>query len=332
MNGSDPRRVTVALVVAALLEPLLTLIHELAHATVALTQTEGLVTVRVGRSPAAWRMRLGRLQLALHPRPGRNEPAGLATVYAKLGFGVRIAFFLAGPLAHSAAATAILVLAIHAQSTTFQIVGVLLLVMALRNLVPRERNGHPSDGRRLLDELRNRGAPQPPTSVLEASLAETRTRWWVLFTHIKQIPDWQRLGSLLAAAPTALGYAPEDRSDSHAALCKVAYAGWCWREAERGQPERLRQPVLDAIHAATRTGALEPLLTARAANALAASSTDLSLGCPGDSDAERQAFLSAAFERLPKHLADSTPIGFRTFAWRYGLALHDVERARRSTS
>ena len=63
----------------------------------------------------------------------------------------------------------------------------------------------------------------------------------------------------------------------------------------------------------------------------ATKNTDLSLGCPGNSDAERQAFLSAAFERLPKPLADSVPIGFRTFAWRYGLALHDVERLRRSS-
>ena len=57
--------------------------------------------------------------------------------------------------------------------------------------------------------------------------------------------------------------------------------------------------------------------------------TDLSPACPGSSEAERQAFLSAAFDRLPKRLVDNTPIGHRTFAWRYGLALHDVERLRR---
>jgi hypothetical protein len=253
----------------------------------------------------------------------------MATVHARFGFGGRIAFLIAGPGAEAAAAAAILALAIHTRSSTFQIVGVLWLIVALSNLVPSERNGFRSDGRRLLDELRSRGARRPPISTLEGSLAETRARWIVLFTDMKQIPDWQRLARLLLGAPIALGFPAEDRSDTHQALCKVAYAGWCWRAAERGHPERLRQPVLDAIHAATKTGAVEPLLTARAANAVAASDTDLSLACPGDSEVEQQAFLRTAFERLPKTLADSTPIGHRTFAWRYGLALHDVERLRR---
>jgi hypothetical protein len=253
----------------------------------------------------------------------------LATVYARLGFRGRIAYLVAGPAAEAGAATLVLLLAIHTHSSTFQLVGVLLLGDALINLVPRERHGFRSDGGRLLDALSGSGAPRRPTSTLEDCLAETRSRWFVLFSDIRQIRDWERLARLLAAAPTALGYAQKDRKDIAQALWKVAFAGWCWREAERGQPERLRQPVLDAIHQATKTGALEPLLTARAANALAASNTDLSLGCPGDSEAERQAFLSAAFEYLPKPLADSTPIGFRSFAWRYGLALHDVDRLRR---
>jgi hypothetical protein len=329
MNGISPHLLMVAVVVAFLLAPLLVLIHELGHAAVALTRTEGLVTVRVGRSPAAWQMRFGRLRLHLNPWPGRNEPAGVATVHARFGFAGRIAFFIAGPIAGIAAASATLALAIHARSGIFQIVGVLWLIWTLSDIVPSGRNAFRNDGRRLLDELRSRDESRPPISALEASLAETRARWIVLFTDMRQIPDWQRLARLLVAAPTALGFAPEDRGHAHQALCKVAYAGWCWREAERGQPERLRQPVLDAIHAATKTGAVEPLLTARAANAVAASNTDLSLACPGDSEAERQAFLCSAFEHLPKTLADSSPIGHRAFAWRYGLALHDVERLRR---
>jgi hypothetical protein len=221
-----------------------------------------------------------------------------------------------------------LALAIYTRSSTFEIVGVLLLAAALASFIPSGHRGSRSDGRRLLDELRARNAPQPPRSALEASLEETHTRWVVLFSHMKQVPDWKRLAGLLAAAPTALGYAPNDRSAAHQALCRVAYGGWSWREAERGRPERLRQPVLDALHEATKSGAVEPLLTARAASALAASDTDLSPACPGSSEAERQAFLSAAFERLPARLVDNTPIGHRTFAWRYGLALHDIERLR----
>lgn len=328
MNGISPHLLIEAVLVAVLLAPLLALIHELGHAAVALSRTEGLVTVRVGRSPAAWQMRVGRLRFQLSLRPARNEPAGLATAHARLNFAGRLAFLMAGPTADAAAAAAILALATYARSTMFQVVGVLLLVAALLNFVPSEHRGFPSDGRRLLDALRRRNAPQPPRSTLEDSLEETHTRWVVLFSHMKQVPDWKQLARLLAAAPAALGYAPDDRGLAHEALCKVAYGGWSWREAERGHPERLRQPVLDALHEATKSGAVEPLLTARAASALAASDTDLSPACPGSSEAERQAFLSAAFERLPKRLVDNTPIRHRTFAWRYGLALHDIERLR----
>jgi hypothetical protein len=237
---------------------------------------------------------------------------------------------MAGPIADAAAASAILALAIYARSTLFQIVGVLLLVAALISFVPSEHRGFRSDGRRLLDELRGGNAPQPPRSVLESSLEETHTRWVVLFSHMKQVPKWKRLARLLAAAPTALGYEQDDRGAAHQALCKVAYGGWSWRESERGHPERLRQPVLDALHEARKSGAVEPLLTARAASALAASGVDLSPACPGGSEAERQALLTAAIERLPKGLVENTPIGHRMFAWRYGLALHDIERLRGS--
>ena len=328
MNGISPDLLIAAVFLAALLTPVLTLIHELGHAAVALTRTEGLVTVRVGRSAAPWQMRFGRLRVQLSLRPARHEPAGLATVHARLSFAGRIAFLMAGPIADAAAAAAILALAIYARSTTFQIVGVLLLTTALLSLVPSEHLGFRSDGRRVLDELRGRNAPRQARSALESLLEETHTRWVVLFSHMKQVPEWKRLARLLAAAPTALGYAPDDRDPAHQALCKVAYGGWSWRESERGHPERLRQPVLDALHEATKSDAVEPLLTARAASALAASDIDLSPACPGSSEAERQAFLAAAFERLPKRLVDNTAVGQRTFAWRYGLALHDIERLR----
>jgi hypothetical protein len=328
MNGISPDLLIVAFFVAALLTPVLTLIHEFGHAAVALARTEGLVTVRLGRSPAVWQKRFGRLRFQLSPRPARHEPAGIATVHARLSFGGRIAFLVAGPIADAAAASAILALAIYARSTLFQIVGVLLLAAALISFVPSEHRGFRSDGRRLLDELRGRNAPHLPRSVLESSLEETHARWVVLFSHMKQVPEWKRLARLLTAAPTALGYEQADRGDAHQALCKVAYGGWSWRESERGDPERLRQPVLDALHEATKSGAVEPLLTARAASALAASNVDLSPACPGSSEAERQAFHTAAFERLPKRLVDNTSSGQRTFAWRYGIALHDIECLR----
>jgi len=57
---------------------------------------------------------------------------------------------------------------------------------------------------------------------------------------------------------------------------------------------------------------------------------ELGLASPGADDAERKAFLAAAFRRIPAELRPATiPETQQQFSFRYGVALHDVERARR---
>src|SRR3954470_15305589 len=105
---SRPTDVFAALLLGTLFLPLLVLVHELGHAVVGLARTEGLVTVNVGRAPAVWRARVGRLALELSPFPARNGPAGFARIYARYGAGTCVALALAGPVAEACAATGIL--------------------------------------------------------------------------------------------------------------------------------------------------------------------------------------------------------------------------------
>lgn len=334
MNGGGTLILIAGCVTAALLAPALVLVHELGHATVGLVRTEGLVKVRVGRSPARWRLRLGRLDLELNPVPARNAPAGLAMMYARFGVGTKVALALAGPLAQAGAAGLVLLFGLHEHSTLLATVGVLWLIEAALNLVPRERNGLRSDGAYLLDALRGaRAAPRvalngSTTAPFMQSLADTYSRWLVLFSDPNSAVKTARRARLLGGAPVALGYGPDDQSTIPLGLWRLAFAGWCWREVEHGEPERLREVALDAVHTATRSGAFEPNLTALAARSLATSAAELGLASPGANDAERKAFLAAAFRQVPTALRPAViPEQQQRFAFRYGVALHDVERA-----
>lgn len=65
--------VAIVLVVTVLL-PILTLVHELGHAAVALRVSEGPVEVHVGRAPAQLRFRVGRLLVSFSALPPRGVP------------------------------------------------------------------------------------------------------------------------------------------------------------------------------------------------------------------------------------------------------------------
>jgi hypothetical protein len=87
--------------------------------------------------------------------------------------------------------------------------------------------------------------------------------------------------------------------------------------------------VLDAVHSATTAGAVEPNLTGLATRALATGTTDLGLASPGADDNERTRFLDTAFLRLPAAVRlPSIPEAQQRFAFRYGVALRDIERVR----
>jgi hypothetical protein len=151
MNDGGAGRLVFAGALASLGAPVLVLVHELGHAAVGLARTEGLVAVRVGASPARWRLRVGRLQLELDPRPARNAPAGLALVHARVGVGTKIALTLAGPLAEASAAALLIGAGVKLHMLVLTLAGVLGAGDALANLVPFARHGHRSDGRYLLD-------------------------------------------------------------------------------------------------------------------------------------------------------------------------------------
>jgi len=235
MNGGGVLMFIAGAAVATVCAPVLVLVHELGHATVGLLRTEGLVRVRVGRSPARWRLRVGRLELELNPLPARNAPAGLAMVYARSGAGTKAALALAGPFAEAGAAGVVLLLGLHERVLFLQILGVLGLVDAVLNLVPRERHGLRSDGAHLLDALRNTREVSHPalngstTAPFMQSLADTYSRWLVLFSRPTSDVRTARLGQLLGGAPIALGYEPGDRSAVPLGLWRLSFAGWCWR-------------------------------------------------------------------------------------------------------
>ena len=330
MNGGGVGSLVVTLALVASSVPLIVLIHELGHAVVGLIRTEGLVNVRVGRTPPRWRTRLGRLELELNPVLARNSPAGLAKVYAESGVGTQVALILAGPLAEAAAGAVILVVGVHLRLGLAAIVGGFWILNALLNLVPRTRHGRSSDGACLVAALRKaRTAPREPAGSLERTLADTFSRWVVQFTTAKGSVQTPRRMGLLGGAPVALGHAPDDRGTLAVSLWRLAYAGWCWREVEHGDFARIREAALDAVHAATTAGAVEPNLTGLATRTLATGTTDLALASPGVDDDERRRFLDTALLRIPTAVRlPSIPEEHQRFAFRYGIALHDVERVR----
>ena len=336
MNGSSGWMLWLV-VWAFALPPFLILAHELGHAVVALARTEGLVTIEVGRQPAPLRGRVGRLVLAVNPLPGRANVAGLARVFAKMPPRDQIALALAGPLAQGAASLAVLLVAADVHSPALAFVAVVGFVLGAANLLPFTRGGRRSDGRRVLDAVREMRAPPSLKTALNGSradpfrteLADTTARWFVLFTDAKSPFRTDTRRKLLGGAPVTLGYAPDDGGPEALALWRLAWGGWCWREVERGEPQRLREATLDAVHRATLAGKVEPDLTFFAARFLATSGIELGLASPGPDDELRTRFLAAAFARLDRGLRpDSIASEQQRFAFLYGVALRDVERVR----
>jgi len=94
---------------------------------------------------------------------------------------------------------------------------------------------------------------------------------------------------------------------------------------------RLVTDVLGVWRVAAQRGLVGITLTGCAAHLLAEGGAELWLASPGRTDAERKGFLARAFNEL-------SPIGHapldaerRLFAFRYGIALHDVEQVAESS-
>jgi hypothetical protein len=154
--------VVAVVLTATVFLPLLTLLHELGHAVVALRVTTGAVHVDVGRQPALVRLRLGRLFVTFSPLPPRGVPFAGVCMYQRSSRRplAELALLLAGPGVN---ALATLVLGVLALSTlhvepmwltlTLTSGALLALVAFLYNIDPRPA----SRGERMRVEVRRDG-------------------------------------------------------------------------------------------------------------------------------------------------------------------------------
>jgi hypothetical protein len=321
-------------VLAFLVFPLMMLVHEAGHASVGLLRTEGLVVLQVGRSPGWLRGRVGRLAFQFSPVPTWDKIAGSARTLARMTRGDWIAYSLAGAAAQLVALAVLVPLIAETSGSVHASLAwawaVCFLEVAL-NLVPRQVAGHWSDGAYLRAALRMQGPDPrlrpPPESTVDAFKAElddTVSRWVVLFTDEHASVRTERRLGMLNGAGRAIGLRREPGAMATARW--HALAGWCWRECERGNPERRREAVELAWRRVAQQRLVGRVLAVATAAALA-SDPDLALGSPGSTDAERRAFLNLAFERL-RPPADLSALDEqdRLHCFRYGVALHDVER------
>ena len=155
------------------------------------------------------------------------------------------------------------------------------------------------------------------------------SRLLVLYTDVHSPVRTTRRSELLSGAPAALGRPGAIDNPQALALWQLAFACWCWRNVERrGRHELASRSSPRCPPPATGCGPHRTALTIRAARELATGATDLNQGCPGPSARERAAFLAGAFRTLPAEFRTAVlPEAQRKFAFNYGVALHDVERA-----
>jgi hypothetical protein len=202
--------------------------------------------------------------------------------------GDAIAYVAAGPALQALVGVALFSIG----RPLLQFVGALAVVWALVNLYPRDRHGHASDGALLVRVLRTR---QWRARTATDEIAEAANVAYAAFE--RNLTEERR--RVLA----------EGLGDP--ALLRAAYLGWCWGEASADH--RPREAALDALHEATRRGAVEPALTIAAARCLAAKGST-----PGRDEGLtfHERFVPGRDERDVK----------RAFA--YGVAVRDIERIR----
>jgi hypothetical protein len=290
--------------------------HELGHATVGLTRSEGLVVVRAGSRSPKWRHRLGRLQLELGavPLPFEKSDA-VAEVYARFARSTKVMFALAGPAAGGAAAALFMLLGSRLQFLPLQIVGCLALLVDVANLLPFRVRGVRSDGAYLVEALEGRRAgPSEAAGELDAIGA----RWLVLATNVHGAfaPRDRAIGAGLSSK---MQRARSDDDQEAMAIHQLTFAGWCWREAEQGDTTPIRESVLDARHRATQAGLRRADIIAAAAGELVRERIDFAAGSPTPDSLERgleRARANPAYAELPD--------GKAQVAFCFGVAMHDV--------
>lgn len=324
----------LAVLAFVVVSPLLVLAHELGHAAVGLVGTEGLVRVNVGREPGLVRGRLGRLAFELSPLPSRTAAPGLATTYARLSPARRVVYAAAGPATET---VVLVVLLLPVLQRTHGLVHQALVVVwlygvsrVLFNLVPSTIGERRSDGGLIADTLRSQehdSRPRERAAGPEAFLREfeaTKARWLALITDTGSTSRTERRARVLGGVAVALRLDPE--RGPGATACLWSFAGWCWREVERGGDRlRIEDGLIAALAEAEQLGLTGDVRLAQAAG-IAAGAVDLGLGSPGPSDDERRGFLARAFREVgPVEPPAPLDEQLRWFAFRYGAAVHGLE-------
>ena len=311
---NNPAAVFTFFVLNALAWWVVVLAHELGHAAVGLTRTEGLVIVRVGRRSPKWRRRLGRLLLELGPVPMFSS-RGEAEVHARLGRPTKVMFAVAGPVVGSVAAAALIVLGARFEFPPLKIIGWVAMAFDFANLIPFRFRGFRSDGAYLLAALRDEASSAANGA---DELDAIATRWFALVTNAR--PTFDRCSpEILANVLVLLGRALNDRSNEGRALIRLALAGWCWRRAERGDTAAIRDRVLDVRHRVALRGMPREATLVAAACELADEHVDLASASPVASSLDRGIECG-----LSVKAPDSLPEEQQRFAFRFGVAMHDV--------
>jgi hypothetical protein len=163
---------------------------------------------------------------------------------------------------------------------------------------------------------------------LVEELNATHERCRLLF--MEQRERWvtrERVDSISAGLNPLYSQHPPTAEEQRG-LGRLALVGWCWREAERGRPEAIRDSILASYRAALAEPEVrETLVLAWASWKFLADGGHPGLASPGRTKRLRLAFLEAAFEKM--HEAWGATAGIDTargkWAFHHGVVLNDVE-------
>jgi hypothetical protein len=159
-------------------------------------------------------------------------------------------------------------------------------------------------------------------------LNETLDRSRVLFMQRERWTTPERVESIRAGVNPLRSTRPAPFEEVRA-LAFLAFSGWCWREAERGDPTPIREQILAAYRAAlAEPGVDGPLLPAWAGWKFREDGGEPGLASPGETRERRLEFLDAAFEKMCGHwgVPVRIPKDKSRMAFVHGVCVSDVER------
>ena len=160
-------------------------------------------------------------------------------------------------------------------------------------------------------------------------LNETLERCRVLFLERTElVRTRQRTGWISVALNPLYSTRPPSTAEMRS-LAALAFAGWCWRAAENGEPARLAAAIRRA-HAVVQADPSVPqgYELAWTAQRFLADGGEPGLASPGDTDRARTDFLDAAFIKMHETYGAPAEIDEERSraAFNHGVALRDVER------